>query len=343
MPHAGRCLDPRLRAARQADRRNRDPDDLAAAAGRAAGAARQALQRDREARRERARLRRHGPGPARASGFSAPADLRRGSRDRASCIIEDLGSRAGGRRRRPDPGALRGGDARCSRELHAHRAAARCCRSPTASSTRCRPTISRRLLIEVELLLDWYVPHIIGTHAVGLGAGGVRQCSGRRRLDEILAAPADLDLARLPFAEPDLAAGARADLQRVGLIDFQDAVLGPPGLRRRLAPAGRARDGAGRARAEAHRPLCARAARRRSRLRRDGLRPRLRDHGRAARHQGARHLRPPRPARRQAAIPAAPAAHRGLSRPQSRASGPVAARGLVREATCRSLRRAHGS
>src|SRR5215216_5143191 len=54
---ARRCLDASLRAARQADRRNGDPDDLAAAAGRPGGAARQALQRDREARRVRARLR----------------------------------------------------------------------------------------------------------------------------------------------------------------------------------------------------------------------------------------------------------------------------------------------
>ena len=38
-------------------------------------------------------------------------------------------------------------------------------------------------------------------------------------------------------------------------------------------------------------------------LRRRGIRARLRDHGRAAGDEGARHLRPPRQARRQAAIP----------------------------------------
>ena len=63
-------------------------------------------------------------------------------------------------------------------------------------------------LIEVELLLDWYVPHIIGTHLSGSARaefvnaldGAPGRCPGRAR---------HLDLARLSLAEPDLAARAR--------------------------------------------------------------------------------------------------------------------------------------
>ena len=82
----------------------------------------------------------------------------------------------------------------------------------------------------------------------------------RERLEPSAGRPDDLDPARLSLAEPDLAArpgGARARRAH----RFPGRRAGPPGLRRRLAPAGRPRDRAGRARAEAARPLCARAAR----------------------------------------------------------------------------------
>ena len=62
---------------------------------------------------------------------------------------------------------------------------------------------------------------------------------------EIVAGPATWTLR--DYHSPNLIwLPEREGLQRVGLIDFQDAVLGPSGLRRRLAPAGRARDRAGR-------------------------------------------------------------------------------------------------
>ena len=83
------------------------------------------------------------------------------------------------------------------------------------------------LLIEVELLTDWYVPHIIGTHLSGLGARGVRQ-SLDRNAERNSRRTAHLDAARLPFAEPDLACANAKGSQRVGIIDFQDAVLGHP-------------------------------------------------------------------------------------------------------------------
>jgi tRNA threonylcarbamoyl adenosine modification protein YjeE len=82
------------------------------------------------------------------------------------------------------------------------------------------------LLIEVELLADWYVPHIIGHHLSGSArAEFVNLWS--EILAEIVAAPATWTLR--DFHSPHLIWLAdREDIQRVGLIDFQDAVLGHP-------------------------------------------------------------------------------------------------------------------
>ncbi len=82
------------------------------------------------------------------------------------------------------------------------------------------------LAIEVELVLEWYAPHIAG---VALAA--VTQAEfGRiwnRLFDEILAAPATWTLR--DFHSPNLIWLAQRDGHaRVGLIDFQDAVLGHP-------------------------------------------------------------------------------------------------------------------
>ncbi len=82
------------------------------------------------------------------------------------------------------------------------------------------------LLIEVELLLDWYVPHV---------AGGLLPASARAEfvrlwteaLEPQVAGPKTWTLR--DYHSPNLLwLEARADLRRVGLIDFQDAVLGPP-------------------------------------------------------------------------------------------------------------------
>ena len=169
---ARRCLDASLRAARQADRRNGDPDDLAAAAGRPGGAARQALQRDREARRVRARFRRPRSGPARPR-LQRARDLWRRSRDRAP---DPRGprQRAGGRRRGPDPGALRGGDAApraAARRPGAGRPSGR--RRPRARGAGLRPRgLPDRGRAPARLVCAAHPAH----PPAGLGAGRVREC-----------------------------------------------------------------------------------------------------------------------------------------------------------------------
>ena len=121
----------------------------------------------------------------------------------------------------------------------------------------------------------------------------------------------------------------RAGIARVGIIDFQDAVLGPPAydvvsllqdaridvpeqlelaLLTRYIKAGA-------------RPTTSFDAGR--------LRRALRHHVGAAQHAAARHLRPAQPARRQAAISAAPAADLDLSQPLAGASGAGAGARLV--------------
>ncbi len=82
------------------------------------------------------------------------------------------------------------------------------------------------LLIEAELVLDWYMPHIRGTRPSGsVRAEFVNLWS--ETLAEIVAAPATWTLR--DFHSPNLIwLPQREGLRRVGLIDFQDAVLGHP-------------------------------------------------------------------------------------------------------------------
>ena len=82
------------------------------------------------------------------------------------------------------------------------------------------------MLIEVELALDWYAPAV----ARGAPSSGARmQFLGlwREALAPILARPTTWTLR--DFHSPNLHWLADRDgLRRLGLIDFQDAVLGPP-------------------------------------------------------------------------------------------------------------------
>jgi N-acetylmuramate 1-kinase len=82
------------------------------------------------------------------------------------------------------------------------------------------------LIIEVELLADWYAPHRAGVNLSGSArAEFVRLW--RSALAEILAAPATWTLR--DYHSPNLIwLAQRKGLQRVGLLDFQDAVLGHP-------------------------------------------------------------------------------------------------------------------
>jgi len=82
------------------------------------------------------------------------------------------------------------------------------------------------LLIEVELLLDWYVPHIIGTQLSGSARAEFVNL-WTETLGEVLSTPASWTLR--DYHSPNLIwLPEREGLQRVGMIDFQDAVLGSP-------------------------------------------------------------------------------------------------------------------
>jgi tRNA threonylcarbamoyl adenosine modification protein YjeE len=80
--------------------------------------------------------------------------------------------------------------------------------------------------IEVELLIDWYMPHIAGTTA----SGSVRQTFvtlWRTTLEPLVATPPTWTLR--DYHSPNLMwLPDREGLARIGLLDFQDAVLGHP-------------------------------------------------------------------------------------------------------------------
>ncbi len=82
------------------------------------------------------------------------------------------------------------------------------------------------LLIEAELLLDWYMPHILRTHPSGSARAEFINL-WTETLSEIVQAPATWTLR--DYHSPNLIWQPDRDgLRRIGLIDFQDAVLGHP-------------------------------------------------------------------------------------------------------------------
>lgn len=82
------------------------------------------------------------------------------------------------------------------------------------------------LLIEVELLADWYVPHIAGMQLSGSARAEFLNI-WNAILSEVLEEPLTWTLR--DYHSPNLIwLPKREGLQRVGLIDFQDAVMGPP-------------------------------------------------------------------------------------------------------------------
>lgn len=81
------------------------------------------------------------------------------------------------------------------------------------------------MLIEVSLLIDWYLPHrdVAVTAAMRDGF----QAMWRGLLDDALSVP--MTWAIRDYHSPNLIwLGERSGIARVGIIDFQDAVLGPP-------------------------------------------------------------------------------------------------------------------
>ena len=81
------------------------------------------------------------------------------------------------------------------------------------------------LLTEAELLLDWYAPHVAG-QSFASGARAQYENAWRSALAGPLAEPKTWVLR--DYHSPNLIwLAGRKGVQRVGLIDFQDCVMGP--------------------------------------------------------------------------------------------------------------------
>ncbi|RFB78016.1 tRNA (adenosine(37)-N6)-threonylcarbamoyltransferase complex ATPase subunit type 1 TsaE [Methylovirgula sp. 4M-Z18] len=82
------------------------------------------------------------------------------------------------------------------------------------------------MLIEAELLCDWYAPYIAGASLTS-AARGTFVSLWRDLLTELLEAPTTWTLR--DYHSPNLLwLSERQGIARIGLIDFQDCVLGPP-------------------------------------------------------------------------------------------------------------------
>jgi aminoglycoside/choline kinase family phosphotransferase len=82
------------------------------------------------------------------------------------------------------------------------------------------------LLIEVELLIDWYAPHIARAH-LSSGARATFVQLWREALAEIVAGPRTWTLR--DYHSPNLIWLPERDwLHKVGILDFQDCVMGHP-------------------------------------------------------------------------------------------------------------------
>ena len=195
----------------------------------------------------------------RQRGLSAPQILTPISTD-GLLIIEDLGDERVVDRR--SAGADRGRATRppstCWSRCTAQELPSALPVAPHVDYSPPAPTTSTPFMIEAELLLDWYLPR--------LGAAVPTQVRAELRRALARGAAAGDRRARRPgccaiIIRP-ICSGCRSatDIARVGLLDFQDAVIGPGRLRRRLAAAGRARRRAGSDGGRAARPLRPRAA-----------------------------------------------------------------------------------
>ena len=81
------------------------------------------------------------------------------------------------------------------------------------------------MLIEAELLLDWYLPRLGASDLRGDPRGLSWRC-GARRCRRVI--EADLTWVLRDFHSPNLLwLPERQGIARVGLLDFQDAVIGP--------------------------------------------------------------------------------------------------------------------
>lgn len=88
------------------------------------------------------------------------------------------------------------------------------------------PYDGQAMLIEVELFLDWYLRHVVGATASGAARAEFLN-AWAETLEPVLAGPATWTLR--DYHSPNLIwLPRREGVARVGLLDFQDAVIGPP-------------------------------------------------------------------------------------------------------------------
>ena len=148
-------------------------------------------------------------------------------------------------------------------------------------------------MIEVELLLDWYLPFRGKTVDVDGRAEFARLW--RTALVPTIKVPQTWVLR--DYHSPNILwLPEREGLKRVGILDFQDTLMGPPAYDVASLLQDARVDVPEWNRDQPARPLREGAARCRQDLRGAGLRAALRHAGRATRHEDPRHLRAPRPA-----------------------------------------------
>ncbi|TVR08753.1 MAG: tRNA (adenosine(37)-N6)-threonylcarbamoyltransferase complex ATPase subunit type 1 TsaE [Salinarimonadaceae bacterium] len=88
------------------------------------------------------------------------------------------------------------------------------------------PFDAQAMLIEVELFLDWYLRHVVGATATGAARAELLN-AWAETLEPVLAGPKTWTLR--DYHSPNLIwLPEREGIARVGVIDFQDAVIGPP-------------------------------------------------------------------------------------------------------------------
>jgi tRNA threonylcarbamoyl adenosine modification protein YjeE len=158
----------------------------------------------------------------RTLGFSAPAIIAENDAVGVA-LVEDLGSE--GIIEGEDPIADRYAEA-TALLAHLHGLALSDTLPLGDETYRIPPYDLDALSIEVEVLLDWYIPHVAAAH-LSSGARATFVHLWRAVLAEIAAAPPTWTLR--DYHSPNLMwLPDRSGFARIGLIDFQDCVLGHP-------------------------------------------------------------------------------------------------------------------
>ena len=161
-------------------------------------------------------------GALRAQGFSAPRIIAHSVAD-GLAILEDIGAQYIADSDGPNP--VRYAEAvSLLAELH-NRTLPR--ELPIDDGFYAIPVYdAEAMLVEVEQMIDWYAPHVAKVSPAS-GARAQFLALWREALAPVLAQPTTWTLR--DFHSPNLHWLAERDgLKRLGLVDFQDSVLGPP-------------------------------------------------------------------------------------------------------------------